>query len=121
MKSFITNILISLLCSRLAAGVAIPSSPIIEVISPNSTTLEADPDTTHCSRGFASYGHIHPGSVACLLASYDLMQDPKIKNLPSMYPMEFVSSTAALPSGGNGFRTPWRSTYGELTLQGQHS
>ena len=121
MKSFIINIFISLLCSRLTAGVAIPSLPAIEVMSPNSTTLADDRDTTHCSSDHASYGQIHPGSVACVLAGYDLFHSPKITTIPSMYPMDFVSSTAPLPAGGNGFRTPWRSTYGELTIQGQHS
>ena len=128
MKSFITSIFISLLYSRLTAGLTIPSSQFIKVISPNSTlvppnstNLADDRDETHCSSDYASYGQIHPGSIACVLASYDLFQDPKITTIPQMFPMAFLSSTAPLPDEGNGFRTPWRSTYGELTLHCQHS
>lgn len=121
MKSVIISIFVSLLYTRLAAGVAIPSPPAIQVVSPNSTTLADDKDTTHCSSDHASYGQMHPGTVACILASYELFQSPKITTIPYNYPMDFVSSTAPLPAEGNGFQTPWRSTYGESRIHGQYS
>lgn len=120
MKSVIISVFVSLLYTRLAAGMAIQSPPAIQLVSPNSTTLADDKDLTHCSTDYASYGQMHPGTVACVLASYDLFQDPKISTLQSNYPMDFVSSTAPMPAEGNGFRTPWRSTYGESSVSGRH-
>ena len=118
MKSFVVGIWVSLLYSTLTAGLAIPSSPAISAISPNSTTLADDHDTTHCSSDHTSYGTIPPGSFACILAMYELLYSPRMTTLPTVYPMDFVSSTAPLPEQGNGFRTPWRSTYGESTIHG---
>lgn len=118
---FPISIVASLLYSSLTAGLAIPSSPAIEVISPNITNLADDHDLTHCSSDHASYGQIRPGSVACILAIRDLLQSPKITRLPNVYPMKLLSSTASLPTLGNGFRTPWRSTFRESTIHGQYS
>ena len=129
MNTFIIVVVVSLLYARLTAGVAIPpsSSPATmgAIILPNnnnhnnhtSLTDDHDTTTTHCSSDHASYGQLHPSTVACVLAMYDLFQSPKITTLQYMYPMDFVSSTAPLPAEGNGFRTPWRSTYGELPSQ----
>lgn len=103
MKSVIISIFVSLLYTRLAAGVAIPSSPVIQVVSPNSTTLADDKDTTHCSSDHASYDQMHPGTVACILASYELFQFPKITIIPYNYPMNFVSFTAPLLAEDNRF------------------
>lgn len=113
MKSVIVNLLVSLLCSRITAGAAIAPLAAIQAIPKNNSLLASD---AHCSSDYASYGQIYPGSVACTLAMYDLMETPQISTLPSMYPMDFVSSTAHLPDTGNGFRTPWRSTYGESAI-----
>ena len=121
MKSFIDAFFVSLLFSSLAAGVAIPASPATGIILPNNASLADDRDTTHCSSDHASYGSIRRGSVACILALYDLLHQPSITTLSSVYPMDFLSSTAPEPALGNGFRTPWRSTYGESAIQGQHS
>ena len=121
MKSFIAAFFVSLLCSSLTAGVAIPPSPATRIILPNNASLADDRATRHCSNDHASYGQFPRGSVACGLALYELMHTPKIALLPPIYPMDFVSSTEPLPAEGNGFKTPWRSTYGESTTHGQHS
>ena len=121
MKSFIVAFSVSMLYSSLTAGAFIPSSPAMDLTLSNNTSLADDRDKAHCSSDHASYGQIHPGSVACILAAYELLHSPQIASLQSIYPMDFVSSTAPLPADGNGFRTPWRSTYGESTIHGQHS
>ena len=121
MKSFTVAFFVSLVFSSLTAGVVIPSSPAMDLILPTNTSLADDRDQTHCSSDHASYGQFRPGSVACILAAYELLHTPQIASLQAMYPMDFVSSTAPLPAEGNGFRTPWRSTYGESTIHGQHS
>ena len=115
MKSVIVNLFVSLLCSRFTAGAAIAPLPAIQAISKNNSLLAGN-SNTHCSTDYASYGQIYPGSVACILAMYELMESPQITTLPNMYPMDFVSSAAHLPTTGNGFRTPWRSTYGKSTI-----
>ena len=112
MKSVIVNLFVSLLYSRFTAGAAIAP---LQAISQNSSLLAGDSDA-HCSSDYASYGRIVPGSVACILAMYNLMESPEISALPSMYPMDMVSSTAQLPTTGNGFRTPWRSSFGESMI-----
>ena len=121
MKSFIISVFISLLYSRLTAGVAILSSPAIEITPANSSTLAGDRDTTHCSNDRASYGQIRPGDFACLRASYNLFHCPRITNTPYNYPIDFVSSTAPLPALGHNLRTPWRSTHSELTIDGHET
>lgn len=115
MKSIIVNLFVSLLCPRFTAGAAIAPLPAIQAISKNSSLLAGNSDT-HCSSDYVSYGQIHSGSVACILAMYELMNSRQISTLPIMYPMNIVSSTAPLPATGNGFRTPWRSTYGQSTI-----
>ncbi len=115
MKSVIVNLFVSLLCSRFTAGAAIAPLPALQITPANSSLL-ADNSNEHCSSDVANYGRIVRGSVACVLAMYELMTSPQISTLPNMYPMDFVSSTARLPAEGNGFRTPWRSSYGESTI-----
>ena len=121
MKSFIVAFFVSLLYSSLTAGAAISSSPATGIILPNNTSLADDGDTLHCSRDFDSYGRFPRGSVGCILALYELTHSPRFSHLPTIYPMDFISSTTPLPAGGNGFKTPWRSTFGESTIPGQHS
>ena len=122
MKSFLVAFFVSLLYSSLTAGVAIPSSQATRIILPHNTSLAYDrAATTHCSSDHASYGSFPRGSVACILALYELLHSPRFTHLPPIYPMDFVSSIAPLPAEGNGFRTPWRSTYGESTIHGQHA
>lgn len=115
MKSVIVSVFVAWLCCELTAGAAIAPLSAIQATSTNSSLLAGNSDE-HCSSDYASYGRIHPGSVACTLAMYEFMESPRITTLPNQYPMDFVSSTAQLPTKGNGFRTPWRSTFGECTV-----
>lgn len=85
MKSIIISIFVSLLHSRLTSGVAIPDLPTLHVV-PTNNSLFADNSDTHCSNDFASYGQIFPGSVACILATYELLQSPRISTIASTYP-----------------------------------
>lgn len=116
MKSVILTLFVSLLCSRFTAGAAIVPLPAIQAISTNNSLLAGVSDA-HCSTDYASYGQFHPESLLCSVALGDFMQTAQISTLSDRYPMEFVSSTAQLPTTGNpGFRTPWRSIFGQSTI-----
>ena len=117
-KSFIVGLFVSLFYySSLTAGVAISSSPAMGIPLPNDTSLADDRDTRHCSSDRASYGQIRPHSFACILALDQLLNSPQITTLQYLSPMNFLSSTAPRPPEGEGFQTPWRSTYGESMIQ----
>ena len=107
MKSLIINAAVLLLYFQVTSGAAL--APLLGV---PSNSIAAD-GNTHCSNDYASYGQQYPGSVACILATHDMLQDRAFTTLPSMYPIEFISSKADSPALGNGIRTPRRYSYGE--------
>lgn len=115
-KSAIIDILFPLLCSQLTAGAAIEPAASIQAISPQSTLL-ADSADTHCSSDYASYGRVEYGFHCALAVTDMLTKDQAFTTIPDMYPIDFLSSTAAPSALGNGIRTPRRYTFGESAIE----
>ena len=109
MKIALATFLIPVLNSRFIHGAAIAP---IHAISGNDSLL-VDNSNVHCSNDHASYGQSSRSSFACILAMHDMRDDPVFTTLPGIYPIDFLSSTAAPPREGNGIRTPRRYTHGE--------
>lgn len=101
MKYFLINSLSPLAIASSALALALPQ-PGINYTSTN--------DNVHCSNNHTNYGWQNPHLQNCFGALRDLLVTPKYAMLPSLYPINFISSEGRSPPGRE-FWTPWRSSF----------